>query len=64
MFARLDQPGAMPDFEIQRLIARHGRRAVLLAMLRALRPQTRRRTRRIVNAHDLSPHLRRDIGLD
>lgn len=56
---------APPRAALERLIARHGARAVLAGMVLALLRPRRRRARRgtALPADRLSPHLRRDIGL-
>ena len=50
-----------PDLILSDLIALHGARPMVLAMLRAL---TRRKTARSARGLRLSAHLMRDIGLE
>ncbi len=50
-----------PDLILSDLIAQHGTRRMVLAMLRAL---TRRKTARSARGLRLSAHLMRDIGLE
>ncbi len=45
------------------LIDRHGTRAMLAALLRTILRHRRDRSRTRYSTRDLSPHLRRDIGL-
>lgn len=62
MIAELHPQAARLNPALHRLIARHGRMAVLWAMIRALLLPRRRRPRP-PDPYHLSPHMRRDIGL-
>ncbi len=65
MIARLPMGAVPPRAALERLIARHGARAVLMGMVMALlRPDRKRGMRhRMLPTEQISPHLRRDIGL-
>ncbi|WP_304616778.1 hypothetical protein [Paracoccus sp. (in: a-proteobacteria)] len=62
MIAELHPQASRLNPALHRLIARHGRMAVLWAMIRALLLPRRRRPRP-PDPYHLSPHMRRDIGL-
>lgn len=49
--------------DLHRLIVRHGATAVTFALFRALLVKRRKRPRP-PDAYHLSPHMRRDIGLE
>lgn len=65
MIARLPLGGVPPRAALERLIARHGTRAVLFGMIAALIRPSHRRIRRgpVLQTDQISPHLRRDLGL-
>ena len=55
--------GVPPRAALERLIARHGARAVLFGMIAALIRPRRKRRENVLQPNQISPHLRRDIGL-
>ena len=60
MTAHLSAETLRPVEAIDALIARHGMMRILLALPLAM---LKRRRERVMLTQDLSPHLRRDIGL-
>jgi hypothetical protein len=65
MIARLPMGGIPPRAALERLIARHGARAVLMGMVAALLRPSRKRARReqVLQPRQLSAHMKRDLGL-
>ena len=63
MIARLPMGGTPPRAALERLISRHGTRAVLFGMIAALIRPGRKRREKVLPISQLSPHMRRDLGL-
>lgn len=64
MFAKQMVQAAPARLSVERLIARHGRGAVVMALIAALLRRPRRKARhRAINIDAMPAHLRRDIGL-
>lgn len=62
MIARIETGPGLPRDELERLIAQYGPARITGALLVAI-VRGRRARRAVLGPSDLSPHLRRDIGL-